>query len=107
MDMIIKARAGLASVPAVNGSVAGILCQNVPNPFNDQTLISFSLPQAGFAEIEVYNFLGQLVATPMTGEMAAGQHSVNFKAADLPAGMYLCKLYTADGSVCQRMQIVR
>ncbi len=37
------------------------LLQNVPNPFEEQTLIRFEVPVAGEVELAIYNELGQLV----------------------------------------------
>ena len=37
------------------------LLQNVPNPFNLETTISYGLPEAVHVKLEIFNFVGQKV----------------------------------------------
>jgi hypothetical protein len=64
---------------------------NYPNPFNPQTKIPFHLPQASQVIIEVYNTLGQLVATPANGIFEAGRHKVVFNGASFASGLYIVR----------------
>lgn len=68
------------------------LAQNYPNPFNPKTIISFSLPQAGYVTLRVYNLLGEEVAELVGGDTAAGVHEIEFNASSLPSGVYLYRL---------------
>lgn len=65
-----------------------ILSQNYPNPFNPSTTIDFMVPEASHVMLEVYNMLGQKVATLTDDRLSEGSHSVNFNAADLTSGIY-------------------
>lgn len=65
---------------------------NHPNPFNPSTTIDYSLAKAGNIAIEVYNIVGQRVATLVDGSMSAGKHSVIWNAKNLSAGIYFCIL---------------
>ena len=49
-----------------------VLGQNVPNPFNPSTEISFNLPQDGRASLKVFDVKGALVRVLLDGELAAG-----------------------------------
>ena len=85
------------------------LNQNYPNPFNPSTTISFSMAQAETVQLEVFNLIGQRVATLIDGvEMAPGQHTISFGAENLTTGVYIYKL-TAGTSFTQtrRMTLVR
>jgi hypothetical protein len=76
--------------------ITSILKQNYPNPFNPTTTINFSLAHGSWVNLKVYNVLGQEISVLFNGHASAGDHSVNFNASKLPAGIYLYKL-TASG----------
>ncbi len=75
------------------------LAQNYPNPFNATTTISYSLPRAMSARLELYNLLGQKVATLAEGMQAAGSHRVSWNAQSAAAGVYVYCLKTEEWSV--------
>jgi hypothetical protein len=74
------------------------LSQNYPNPFNPGTTIRFTLPEAAKVQLDIFNILGQRVATPANGRYAAGYHTVNFDGRGLASGVYFYQL-KADGFV--------
>ncbi|MEW6754877.1 MAG: FG-GAP-like repeat-containing protein [Candidatus Latescibacterota bacterium] len=84
---------------------------NYPNPFNGSTVIRFSLPARGPAELVVYNLAGQKVATLVLGERGAGTHAATWDGRDdegqpLATGAYLCHL-RAGGQAGGREQTRR
>jgi len=68
------------------------LGQNYPNPFNPATDISFALPVASHVRLEIYNIMGQKVATVVDAPMTAGYHSVSYNAAGNASGVYFYRL---------------
>ena len=73
------------------------LGQNYPNPFNPSTIIPYQLPAATQVRLEVFNILGQRVATLVDGERPAGFHTATWDATDasgrgVGSGVYLYRL---------------
>jgi hypothetical protein len=64
----------------------------IPNPFSQSTQISFTSPDAGYADISIVNLLGEQVARIFSGELDAGhQHNFTFSnTASLQDGTYDC-----------------
>lgn len=77
--------------------------QNYPNPFNPVTVIEFSLPQTSNVRLEVYNVIGQRVATLVNETRQAGVHQVNFNASNLASGVYFYRI--SAGSFVQTRQL--
>lgn len=73
------------------------LFQNQPNPFSPETRIDFEMPQGGAVELGIYGPDGRLVRTLVTGEHAAGPHTVHWDGLDdaghpAPGGVYFYSL---------------
>jgi subtilisin family serine protease len=68
------------------------LMQNYPNPFNPSTTIEFSIPEMSNVSIEIYNVIGELVASLINQSLDAGYHKINFNAGSLPSGTYVYQL---------------
>jgi hypothetical protein len=91
------------SVPAVFA-----LNQNYPNPFNPSTKISFSLANAGYTTLKVYNIVGKEVASLFSGNAEAGrQYVVNFDAKNLTSGMYFYKLQSGNSVEVKKLTLVK
>ncbi|MBD3232188.1 MAG: T9SS type A sorting domain-containing protein, partial [candidate division Zixibacteria bacterium] len=63
-----------------------------PNPFNNSTMISYSLAVDEKVEIAVYNIAGQRVAMLYNGRQSAGNYSLQWDAKDCNSGVYFIKL---------------
>ncbi len=82
------------------------LRQNYPNPFNPITAISYQLSAAGKVQLNVYNTLGQKVATLVNKKQAAGIHKVQWNAGGFASGVYYYRLETEQGFVQARKLIL-
>jgi hypothetical protein len=67
--------------------------QNYPNPFNSDTMISFNIPKTQNVTLNLYDIMGQKVATLLKDNMKAGKHFVHWNGRNnkgdlLPSGVY-------------------
>ncbi|HKI47521.1 MAG TPA: T9SS type A sorting domain-containing protein [Balneolales bacterium] len=83
------------------------LSQNYPNPFNPTTNIQYTLPKGEHVTLKVYNTLGQLVSTLMNKTQAAGSYTLNFKANNLPSGMYIYRLKAGNYTETKKMMLIK
>lgn len=81
--------------------------QNYPNPFNPSTNIAFTLAKAGNAKLEVFNALGQKIATLVHGKLAAGSHNLTWDAQAVPSGIYFYKLEAGSFQQTRKMVLMR
>jgi hypothetical protein len=82
-----------------------ILNQNVPNPFAEQTQISFSIPETvKKAQIHFYDANGKLINSVEVQERGLGQ--LNVFANDLSTGMYTYTL-VADGQIVATKKMMK
>jgi hypothetical protein len=79
------------------------LYQNYPNPFNPTTTISFDLPIAGNARIDIFNPIGQMVKTVLNRDLTPGSHSISFDASQFPSGLYFYQLRTKNFFEAKKM----
>ena len=87
------------------------LGQNYPNPFNPSTIIPYQLPAAGHVRLEVFNVLGQRLATLVDAERSAGAHTAHWDGTDaagraVGAGVYIYRLSSGGMTESRRMVLV-
>jgi len=89
------------------------LHQNVPNPFNPRTTISFTLPEARAVTLEIYDVSGHLVTRLFDGErFSSGTHTIDWNGLDgagnaAASGIYLYRLQVGKTSVSRKMVLLR
>ncbi|MEK6552778.1 MAG: glycoside hydrolase family 3 N-terminal domain-containing protein [Bacteroidota bacterium] len=84
-----------------------VLYQNYPNPFNPSTMIEFSVPQAGYYSLKVFNIIGEEVANLMNREMESGIHKISFDASKLPSGIYIYRLTGNNVNISKKMTLMK
>ena len=84
-----------------------ITVTNYPNPFNAQTNISFNMGSAGEVRLDVYNVLGERVATLVDGHVRAGKHTITWDASKYPSGIYFYKLTAPEKVFTKKMTLLK
>lgn len=92
--------------------------QNYPNPFSasgiskmPETVIYYALPSTQHVKLEMYNVLGELIATLIDEIKPAGEYNFHWNARNasrslLPAGVYFYRLRTGTKSIATRKMIL-
>jgi len=83
------------------------LSQNYPNPFNPSTRISFTIAEAGFTSLKVYDVLGDEVATLVNEELIKGEYEVEFSGNGLTSGIYFYQLKAGSFNQTKKMLMIK
>ncbi|TKJ42545.1 hypothetical protein CEE37_02325 [candidate division LCP-89 bacterium B3_LCP] len=83
-----------------------------PNPFNNETVISFSLPSSERIRIAIYNLLGQEVATLTDQIYAGGMYNVRWDGRNdlghmITSGIYLVRMNSEHNQAIQKICYMR
>jgi subtilisin family serine protease len=84
----------------------------VPNPFNPQTTIHFTLPRTQTASLRLYDVQGRLVRDLVNGVKQAGPNQVNWDGRDssgrsVASGTYFARLESGGLTSVKSMVLVR
>ncbi len=101
----------LAALGGAGLPQAWTLGQNYPNPFNPATIIPYQVPTASWVRLDVFNVLGQRIATLVDEEHSAGVHTAVWDATDaagrpVGAGVYFYRLHSAGQPTLTRRMVL-
>ena len=82
-----------------------VLNQNVPNPADDKTRISFLVPQAGQAVIDIYTLTGQKMYSESINAHF-GENYIDLNTSEFAAGMYIYTLQF-EGAVLSKKMVIQ
>jgi len=88
--------------------VVTALGKNIPNPFNPETAIIFSMSKTGNVAIEIYNAKGQRVKSLVNAVLEAGNHRViwngkNEENQNVNSGVYFYRMETDSYNSTKKM----
>jgi hypothetical protein len=100
---------GISSVEMTNALIPEEfkLNQNYPNPFNPSTTVNFSIPEASFVSLKIFNSLGEEVETLVAEELVGGNYKYNWNAVNLPSGIYFYTLIAESFSQTKKMILLK
>ncbi len=101
-SMVIAAEFSVSPLPPLVDphvvSITSAVSQNFPNPFNSSTIIDFTLATTQKVDLRIYDALGRLVTTLVSGELDQGDHYAVWNVKDFPSGVYFYRLQAGDAS---------
>jgi len=88
------------------------LYQNYPNPFNPATTVRYDLPIPGRVRLEIFNILGQTVATLIDKDMPAGTFTAEWEGRNrdggtVASGIYIYRLTAGTYTAMKKMMLLR
>ena len=88
------------------------LYDNYPNPFNMQTVISYSLSTEANVELTIYNVLGEKVRTLVNESQAPGLRKINWdgrddRGSEVSSGYYFYRLKADDQTYSKKMLLLK
>jgi hypothetical protein len=84
-----------------------LLEQNWPNPFNPTTTIGFGVQNKSNVKITVLNAIGEEVAVLLNEEREPGYHQVEFRAVNLPSGVYFYRIQAGEFVSTKKMILLK
>jgi endonuclease I len=102
----------LTPVPDAEVLASIQLHQNVPNPFNPSTLISYELAEDGPVKLEIFDVAGRLVKVLAQEIQTQGSHQLNWYGRNqdgqmAATGVYFYRLTAEGESQTRRMLLVK
>ena len=79
--------------------------ENYPNPFSDNTTISYSIKKDASVELSLLDLLGNKIAAIETGNRTEGKHSINWNSEGIAQGMYLLQLKVDNNISTKKLMI--
>jgi FlgD Ig-like domain len=83
-----------------------------PNPFSNNTSISFTLPQSQKVSIQIFDIDGRLIKTIVNEQMQAGVHQLTWNATIengtlVAKGMYYLRLNTGSYAETKKLSLIK
>lgn len=76
-------------------------------PFDQNTVISYSMPVAMDVEFKVFDKLGREITTLVNEIQNPGSHSISLKSANLKAGVYFYMLTMGNYTETKKIAVVK
>ncbi len=83
------------------------LKQNFPNPLNPSTVISYQIATSSHVTLNVYNVLGEEVATLVNETEEPGEYSVKFDGSKLPSGVYFYRMNAGNFNAVEKLVLLK
>jgi Secretion system C-terminal sorting domain len=80
------------STDAEDITIEDITVRTFPNPFRDQTRITFRLNVGAYTRVSIFDMLGSELSVLSNQQLPSGDHQFDFNGSHLPVGAYICRV---------------
>jgi len=94
-------------IEEINTSNRYLIGQNFPNPFSGTTNIPVLTPCETYAEIVLYNTVGEKCGVIFKGHLEKGENVISFDASGYNQGIYLIRFSSPVAQLYRLMTIIR
>ncbi len=99
-------------VETMNSDKRFQLFQNVPNPFNATTIISFELPKASSIQVQILDLMGRRIRNYKKIYYHAGRHQIVWNGKDasgiqMPTGIYFVEMHAEGSRFTKKMLMLK
>lgn len=102
--LITAEETGISSVPGEN---IISLSQNQPNPFSNNTAISYTLSEMAEVNFDLFDQTGRKVMNIKRGLETPGSHMIELDAANLQNGIYFYTLTAGNHKASKKMVVLK
>lgn len=79
--------------------------QNYPNPYNNTTLINYTLIKQADVSLHIVDLTGRQIVSQSFGIMGTGQHSITLNANSFNPGVYFYSISSSGYTITKKMVI--
>lgn len=83
------------------------LARNYPNPFNPSTRITFTLPEAAFVSLKVFDVLGREIGTLASEHLPRGEYTRTWDGSGQPGGVYFYRIQAGEFTQTRKLLLVK
>lgn len=105
--IVLKRGMATSNKPGLAVPEQFMLEQNYPNPFNPVTQIRYDVPMRTKVNIEVFNLMGQKVATLVDQIKPPGTYRAVWDASSQASGVYYYRLKADNTIIARKMTLIK
>lgn len=83
------------------------LYQSYPNPFNNEAVLRFDLPETASIQIYLFDSNGRLIDIVHQGELKAGRYTRVINAGNMSSGIYFCRFEIGQETHMTKLVLIR
>ena len=108
IEIVMDGESRMSDVFCAGGKPISLSFTDVyPNPFNDFSRISITIPVSGLTSLKLYNMKGRMLRSVFEGSLTAGVHHSVVDASELPSGIYLLLLKSGNQEAKAKLMVTK